>query len=397
MTDQTLQKSTTKRKKKTARPRYVLLWENIQSLQIKLVNQEATNQSILRQFSKKIRPLEESITHELSALTNNLIKSFHSEKSTANRSLIGFWIIENFTVLASHPFANTTDVETLYDEWRLPIQGTDDMVEAQLSLLMAGRNDLPGQSTLRSNYPDADMFAAKDPTSITPDNILSENDGSAINENPNVFESDQQSKNNVKHTSSKHANKRNNKLRLKETVVVNDLTESGSNSFEELFNIDKLFRRIARAVHPDREQNEKKKAQKHAIMSECLQARENDDIATLLTLYAEHVGNLPDSWSNESTGALVSALEEQLRELEIRSAALSRQDPVLQMILDRYLGYDTNDVDRRIQTHQDKLTIELDRLKLQRSSLKTEKGWADALNERRDIELDKLVVAELTQ
>ena len=162
MNDQTLQRSKPKRQQKTTQPRYVLLWETIQSLQAKLVRQEANNKTILRLFFSEIRPLEESITSELVGLTQDLITRFHKDDSAANRSLIGFWIIENFVTLAAHPFANSETIEALYDEWRLPLQGTDDMVEAQLSLLMAGRNDLPGQSKIRSNYPDADMFATSD-------------------------------------------------------------------------------------------------------------------------------------------------------------------------------------------------------------------------------------------
>ena len=405
MTERTLQTSTLTSKsgrqgKKSSQPRYVLLWEKIQSLRTRLEKQEATNKSILRQFSKNIRPLEESITTELIKLTKYLISGFHNEESTANRSLIGFWVIENFAKLAAFPFANSHEIETLYDEWRLPLQGPDDIIEAQLSLLMAGRNDLPGQSNSRSNYPDADMFATSNSTKSSG----SKNGTAGQNPDPANHSNTTQTKINEQTEGTTTRSSRANKAEKspKKTPKVKNTDEgdslrSNSKNFEELFNIDKLFRRIARSVHPDREQDETKKAEKHAIMSDCLQARENEDIAQLLTLYANHVGELPDSWSDESTGELVIALEAQLRELENRSVALQTQDPVLQIILDRYLGYDTHDIDRRIQKHKDKLTDEINRLKDQRASLNTEEGWSKAMQERRDIELDKLVLNELTQ
>jgi len=397
MTDQTLKTTGHKRRKKTTQPRYVLLWENIQSLQAKLLSHEATNKSILQQFSSEIRPLEESLAQELIGLTKYLINGFHQETSVANRSLLGFWVIENFVTLAAHPFSNSTEIEDLYDEWRLPIQGTEDMIEAQLSLLMAGRNDLPGQSNLRSNYPDSDMFATSSPANSAQSNNRTARE-TANDQRSNQLNSSERSKNSGKQSSQQNANKTkpktssNTKSNCEERAV-----ENRTNNFEELFNIDKLFRRIARIVHPDREQDETKKAEKHAIMSDCLQARENEDIAQLLTLYTNHVGELPDTWSSESTEELESALEKQLRDLEIRSAALHCQDPVLQMILDRYLGHDANDIDRQIQVHRDNLTAEIERIKLQRTSLSSEEGWANALEKRRDIELDKLAVAELTQ
>jgi len=357
MTDQTLKTTGHKRRKKTTQPRYVLLWENIQSLQAKLASHEATNKSILQQFSSEIRPLEESLAQELIGLTKYLINGFHQETSVANRSLLGFWVIENFVTLAAHPFSNSTEIEDLYDEWRLPIQGTEDMIEAQLSLLMAGRNDLPGQSNLRSNYPDSDMFATSNPANSTQSNNRTGRE-TTNDQRSNQLNSSERSKNSGKQSSQQNA---------------------------------------ARIVHPDREQDETKKAEKHAIMSDCLQARENEDIAQLLTLYTNHVGELPDTWSGESTEELESALEKQLRELEIRSAALHSKDPVLQMILDRYLGHDANDIDRQIQVHRDNLSAELKRIKLLRTSLSSEEGWTNALEKRRDIELDKLAVAELTQ
>jgi len=159
MTDQLLQPSQQKAGKSASKPRYVLLWERIQVLEGKLKSQEAMQNAILRQFTKLIRPREESVADAILRLTQELMRCFHNAENDAHRSLLGFWIIDNFKTLNTHPFANEFQVQELYDAWRLPLQGTDDMVEAQLSLLMAGETELPGQSRQRSHYPDADMFA----------------------------------------------------------------------------------------------------------------------------------------------------------------------------------------------------------------------------------------------
>jgi len=378
MTDQLLQRGKKKQANKIKRPRYVLLWERIQAMEQKWAGQEAIHELILRKFVTTVRPLEESITSELTGLTKDLMEYFHKNGDAANRSLLGFWIIENFQVLTAHPFADLDVVQDLYDSWRLPLQGTDDMVEAQLSLLMAGRDDLPGQSKIRSNYPDADMFAAKSPSfrkgranthaDVQIDDLhdepLSPDQASASYSEPD---------NSADTSSEKVAGKKKRRKSVKQAPT--------NEKLGELFDINRLFRRIARAVHPDREQDD---------------ARDDGDIATLLSLYTEHVGELPDTWSDSSTSELVTALEVQLRELEHRSASLQIQNPLLQLILDRYLGYDTHDVERRIESHRDSLTLKIDRLHAQRSELKNKEGFIEALEERKRIELDKLVLADLT-
>lgn len=400
MTDQLLKTRNKPSRSKASQPRYVHLWQRIQQLEEKLLNQESINETIVRQFSKKVRPLEEKGNEILLALTADLMRFFHQNNDNAKRSLLGFWILDNFKDLAAHPFAPVDAVQDLYDEWRLPIQRTDDMVEAQLSLLMASRDDLPGQTRTQSNYPDAGMFAKR--RTPKPESNASNDSTSFVNDTgaaySNEFYEHNESRNRANEAnstcdeeahSSQHQSGDQNKKRKRATL-------SSKEEFEKLFDIEQLFRRIARAVHPDREQDEKKKSIKHAIMSDCLQARDNDDIATLLSLYAEHVGDLPLTWSDDSSGELVKALEIQLQNLEIRASRLQSNDSLLQLILGRYLAYDTNDVTRRIEAHEEQLKNENSQLKHQRELLKTDEGFQDALDERRDIELDKLVLSNLT-
>lgn len=413
MNEQLLQRTPSGENKKNRVPRYVFLWEKIRALEVKLNHQEAINEVVLRQFASIIRPLEETVTHELCELTIDLIGYFHNEDSDAHRSLFGFWIIDNFSTLASHPFANPNQVEELFDQWRLPLQGTEDMVEAQLSLLMAGRGDLPGQDNRRSNYPDADLFA--DPLSAgapmsagarrsastsssdkDDDNAGDTQDDSGDHREPHRHTNEHRTPPSGKDNQGNESERDALNKKAKETTQGKKARNDNDEDLGDLFNIDILFRRIARAVHPDREQDEQKKAEKHAIMSTSLEARANEDIAQLLTLYALHVGNLPDNWSNESTGDLVIALEEQLHELENRSIKLQSQDPLLQLIQNRYLSFDMQEVTAKINRHKEELDIEIRLLKTRRDELITEQGLLDALEERRDIEMDRLVVADLT-
>lgn len=61
-------------------------------------------------------------------------------------------------------------------------------------------------------------------------------------------------------------------------------------------SINKLFRKIARAMHPDLEQDENKKREKHDQMARLLEAREQKDVAYILQLYTQIFGQLPGNF-----------------------------------------------------------------------------------------------------
>lgn len=61
-------------------------------------------------------------------------------------------------------------------------------------------------------------------------------------------------------------------------------------------SINKLFRKIARAMHPDLEQDKNKKREKHDQMARLLEAREQKDVAYILQLYTQIFGQLPNDF-----------------------------------------------------------------------------------------------------
>jgi len=65
-------------------------------------------------------------------------------------------------------------------------------------------------------------------------------------------------------------------------------------------------------------------------MSECLQARENNDIDSLLTLYIEHIGDLPKGLLADSQEDLIRLLERQLKKTQAR-----RNGSCVHQLLDR--------------------------------------------------------------
>jgi hypothetical protein len=77
-----------------------------------------------------------------------------------------------------------------------------------------------------------------------------------------------------------------------------------------------LFRRAARALHPDREPDEQLRAQKQEIMAKLLAARDAEDLATILSIYMDHVGDGELAVSHASSRQLEQILRQQLLALE---------------------------------------------------------------------------------
>lgn len=84
-------------------------------------------------------------------------------------------------------------------------------------------------------------------------------------------------------------------------------------------NISSIFRQLAKAFHPDLEQDEQLKLEKEHLMKELTVAYDNNDLHTLLKLeisWIQKEENNPDKLSDEKLHIYNEVLREQVRELE---------------------------------------------------------------------------------
>ncbi|MBV1789451.1 hypothetical protein KQ940_15460 [Marinobacterium sp. D7] len=79
----------------------------------------------------------------------------------------------------------------------------------------------------------------------------------------------------------------------------------------------RLFRRAAQALHPDREQDPVRQQEKKQLMSTLLQARDDNDMLTLLELYQQHVDNDRLQVPESALEALCDSIEDKLEQLEM--------------------------------------------------------------------------------
>ena len=81
-------------------------------------------------------------------------------------------------------------------------------------------------------------------------------------------------------------------------------------------SINRMFRRIAKVLHPDKEQDEELKEEKHHLMAQLIEARDKKDIPAIFAMYTEHVGEMPDDLAKEELENISLLLEYQLGQLK---------------------------------------------------------------------------------
>lgn len=364
--------------------RHQHLWDAIRSTREEIERWQAKSEFVLTLFRQTIQPREQRITECLQRLTKSLIVlRDNSARTQAERSLIGLWIIENLTSLSSHPFASKTQWENLSLQFSDTLDH-EDPIDSQLIRLH--RTEVAKATDANERH--------SSPEEIEPE---------AEYEDDIIFDFGWHKKDTPKDDPAPEQTSRSHQTKVppqrpsqEQTIEQDPELDEKINKLENKLSVDRLFRQLAKVLHPDREQDEKLRAEKHRLMSQCLEARQNKDIDTLLELYCEHVGELPDGLADDSHEELISALELQLKQLQIELRNLRFGDALQTQIVERYSDVDNSLTQDRVSIHAKELDQVIRANEETLTQLKTDEGLERALERRRDIELDRLSINEMT-
>ena len=342
------------------------LWEAIRRTREALERRQARVAALTDRFAATIRPREEAFTASVCRLTDSLVR--HHEGTAledAERTLLGLWIDENLRSLASHPFAPRERTEAVTRRWRGHLG--------------------------RAVHPLDIALASLDTDPAGADRATDRHEGLAdATRRAQARRSGWRTRGPSARPAGGGGARRGGKR------------AAGGEATAETIDRDmralsaRLFRRLARALHPDREQDEARKRDKHRLMSDCLRARDERDIDTLLSLYVEHVGELPEALADGGADALEGLLRDQLHQLQRRLRRARGGDALQAMILDRYAVDDPAESERRFGEHARALDAETARAEATARRVTAPVGLREALAERRERELDRLWIDEMT-
>jgi len=370
--------------------RHLHLWAAIRKTQQELAHWQNQINQVESLFNKHIVPRERQLTLVVTTQTEQLIRCFSNpELDIPDKSLLGLWIVDNLNSLKDHPFAETRSMETLLEEWRR-LLSVDGPVENQLARLASRHNDESDSAQL---FNDTDSGMCNESVSSARESAQSDDDHKHSTSFSQDIEYDAGLDNDRPRQYGNNANRQDNRSKNKPD---DEHVADTINSLEDKLSVERLFRQLAKVLHPDREQDDEAKDAKHILMSECIAARKNNDISALLNLYCEHVGELPDDLNNNSHAELISALETQLKTLQTQLRQQRFGDPLKSMIVERYSASTSTDCERRIDAHAQSLDDEIASAQKLTKQLEDEDGLLDALDTRRAFEQDRMSINELT-
>lgn len=359
--------------------RHLHLWAAIRKTREELDQWNRQAQQVDSLFSQYIAPREQKLTQAVGDVTAQLITQFaQGNLDIPDQSLLGLWITDNLNSLQDHPFSDKHQSKLLSTRW-LELLNTDGPVENQLARL-ARKNAI---NTDRQNEQSDEMAQANCQASTDSDF------------NDDQCDSIQYKSKQTKHDAQQNSDDIQNDSDKKEKTSELPI-EDKVKTLEEKLSVERLFRQLAKVLHPDREQDEAIKAAKHVLMSQCLKARKEKDIHALLTLYCEHVGELPDDLNNNSHSELINALEIQLKQLQHELREKRFGDPLRTMIIERYSSSTSADCEQRIKNHAKSLDDEITTATNLVHQLNEHDGLLDALDERRSLEQDRMAINEMT-
>ena len=355
--------------------RHLRLWEAIRLTRSELSDVQQRTALIDTLFRHYILPRETQLTSTHGELTDRLMDTYTEGcLDRAEQALLNLWISDNLRSLTNHPFAADEQRDSLNRRWQ--------------QLLLAETGKSPPRTQLDDLFDDE----LDDDDEVFDFGWHGGTDRSAPEPNP---------KDKTAPDSAADTSRDNTCETSTDSNADTHTGQAPDNSarlheLEQKLSVERLFRQLARTLHPDLEQDETRKAEKHELMSECLIARQNKDINTLLTLYCEHVGELPDDLDGNEHEELIQALEQQLRQLQAELRQARFGSPLHVQIVERYSANDEETTRRRVLQHADSLDTEVSRLQSQMQRLNSEEGLLAELADRREIEQNRMIIDSMT-
>lgn len=150
-------------------------------------------------------------------------------------------------------------------------------------------------------------------------------------------------------------------------------------------SINKLFRRLAKALHPDLIQDETKKSERHHLMIELINARKNKDIVKIIVMYTEHVGEAPQDIFDGNYEQMTQLLKNQAEQLKQDKFNIIEENPRHAVIYNRFFDPSETKVKNKLQNHRKVLKNNIRDIKFvaaKLTSLKNLKPLLQDLNEQ---------------
>jgi len=320
------------KKKLTKEDRFQMLWRKIEKQKKLNKNRQKELESFILRIESDIGSSERKLVGIELVKIEKLIE-FFSRKSLSQwqREELIYLIQTNFSLLDTNPFSDHATTNTLKGEFNTLLEHwypEDDDYDD--SLFETPETENVKNSKTKNNSAEKDTYGGEDFFGDM-DEQLADIDEDPINVNK---DSEDES---IDHDfferlfdefTNHHEFDDNDSAEEEKIKKINKLFKRSS--------INNMFRRIAKVLHPDKEQDEQRKDEKHQLMISLIEARDKNDIPTIFAMYAEHVGEMPEDLAKEDIENINLLLNYQLKQLKEEYASAPYRDPKAAMFFDMF-------------------------------------------------------------
>ena len=141
-----------------------------------------------------------------------------------------------------------------------------------------------------------------------------------------------------------------------ERLAMEEQLRAENQSLDQLLkksSINKIFRQLARKLHPDRAATEEERLERHHLMSELTEVRDAKDIPRLFELYQQHFDESPMTFlgDNADLETVTQLLKRQLESLKRDQDKIIYSDPYTGDLYSRLSKRSAKATERAIEEH----------------------------------------------
>lgn len=330
------------------------LWIKIEKHQKRNANFTKKRSKLFEQFKQQAQPAEQKLADAITAQVEHLIR-FLSKKSLTDKQrneLLG-WVSDDIDYLATHLFSEGIDVadlrEQINTELTLLTESLDQAVDEESIAELANMLDEMFGGEMQFNREEL-IEIIKNPALIQEhvQRFHEKMNEEEIEKDDYSEEFDQGFEEDFDYQYNRSFSKRNSKEEL--------------GILEKLFKgsqLNKMYKRLAAKLHPDKESDATKKAIKHDLMQQLASARENKDVFTLLTLYHEHIDDDSFNFDAETLAAIEALLSKKVGELNAELKELKSADTPEAIVWEHFHGRSNKITTENIVIHAERLEDEV--------------------------------------
>ena len=356
------------------------LWDKIAKAEKSLDRAKIKQNKIISEFNEIALPAEESFNSARAEYIQHLL-SFLDKKSLSatHKEQLSEWIDEELGLLYASPFRGNIDFDALANQFDAYMNETESFSEDGEELTSEQAKEIVTQTLamLGIVISDATYDAKFKNKASSSDELLEAIKEYIENLSEDSYEEDvadqQERQSSYSHATDHGDYDNKSQEHADELSLLNEKPED---------IINKLYKRLAQKLHPDKALNDEDRVEKNEIMLQLGKAKKEKDLYAFLNIIKTHASSCDVQFSENQFHILINSLQEKLYRLNHEKREIRQHGSVNSIIFDLFNGRSKKDITAKILNHKENLEKNTKAINKQKRDLKNIKCLREALFSR---------------